>query len=163
MRNSRMRNCAMIINEIWMRKEMKRNYGNYGKTVPEGNEGIYKGNRAPEKSALYSWIKPETRIKEEKRCKKKYVRQCAKMRNRALRSRCNLKQKRANTVNEMRCALKIKSRRGEKFRRGKKFRRDKRTFPSDPEVEDGGQIKLPEVEGRAAAPTATARVRVDRL
>ena len=86
-----------------------------------------------------------------------------RLRNHTKESRYRLRQKRANTVNKMRCALKIKSRRGEKFRRGKKFRRDKRTFPSDPEVEDGGQIKLPEVEGRAAAPPATARVRFDQL
>ena len=64
-----------------MRKEMKRNYGNYGKAVPEGNEGITKGNRAPGKSALYSKKNiPETRIKENNAAQKRV---CASMRKNA--------------------------------------------------------------------------------
>ena len=127
-----MRTCAIKSGKIECAKVMGHKYGHREKAVPEGK---------PLSTAKKI---PETRIKENNAAHKKELASMRKrLRNHTKESRYRLRQKRANTVNKMRCALKMKSRRSEKFRRGKKFRRDKRTFPSDPEVEDGGQIKLP--------------------
>ena len=131
---------------------MEHKYGHREKAVPEG-----KPLSTAKKYLRHELKKIMLRVKKELASMRK------RLRNHTKESRYRLRQKRANTVNKMRCALKVKSRRSEKFRRGKRLRRDKRTHSSDSELEDGGQLKLPEVEGRAAAPTATARVRVDRL
>ena len=130
MRASKMRACAIKNRKFERAQLMKHQYGHRKKAVPAG------------KPLSTAKTIPETRIKENNFAHKKELESMRKrLRNHTKESRYRLRQKRANTVNKMRCALKVKSRRSEKFRRSKRLRRDKRTLSSDSELEDGGQLK----------------------